>query len=305
VNTLLLLAGGGVAAYFLLRDRLAQAATPPSTPAPPPLHTALPAPAPNPAPIAPQQTGRPPSRPPQISTSAPPSRTPAGATRPDGPVVPKTLRPLGGKWVWPVPRWEGRAPVISDGFGTPRPATGTSHAGVDIMFARISSDPFPVGSANGTKNFVMPSGWMAIAASDGVLWSAGHTPRGFAVVIDHGEIATFYTHLDTLFVPQLKPPAKGNKPDKVIPIKAGQPLGVIGGDPTVYPHLKHVHFELWLGGPADAVDPRPLMGAWQVFTPSDLAPFFPSLRNARRDGPRPDLVSVVAHHRAWPGERQR
>jgi len=31
--------------------------------------------------------------------------------------------------------------VISDGYGSPRP--GMLHAGVDLMFARIATDPFP------------------------------------------------------------------------------------------------------------------------------------------------------------------
>jgi len=47
---------------------------------------------------------------------------------------------------------------------------------------------------------------------------------------------------------------------------------VIGADPLDPAHLKHLHFELWLGGPADAIDPQPLMKTWQVFTPNDIAP---------------------------------
>jgi hypothetical protein len=171
--------------------------------------------------------------PPQITASASPQRAPELPTpKPPQPLV------LPGQWGWPVPRWDGRAPVISDGFGSPRP--GMRHMGVDIMFARIASDPFPVGTPNGTKGFVMPDAWMAVAAGDGILWSSGHTPRGFAVVIDHGTVATFYTHLDTLFVPQVKPPTKGLSPAKVIPIKAGQPLGVIGGDPQTPQRIKHL-----------------------------------------------------------------
>ena len=241
MNPLLWLGAGGAAAYLLLRHKDAAAAAP--------------------APATPTQA--PPSaKPPQITTSAPPFTGELAAPKP--PIVQLT-----GRWGWPVPRWQGRAPVISDGFGSPRPPA--THMGVDLMFGRIASDPFPIGP-NGSKAFVMPDAWMAVAASDGVLWSAGRTPRGFAVVIDHGNVATFYQHLETLLVPEAKPPAKGTPRDQLIQIKAGQPLGVIGADPLDPAHLKHLHFELWLGGPANAIDPQPLMKTWQVFTPNDIAP---------------------------------
>jgi len=41
------------------------------------------------------------------------------------------------------------------------------------MFGRISTDAFGMNGPNGSKLFVMPDGWPAVAASDGVLWSAG------------------------------------------------------------------------------------------------------------------------------------
>jgi murein DD-endopeptidase MepM/ murein hydrolase activator NlpD len=210
---------------------------------------------------------------------------------------------LTGRWGWPVPRWQCRAPVISDGFGSPRPPPYDKHQGVDLMFGRIASDPFPSGP-NGSKAFVMPDAWMAVAASDGVLWSADRTPRGFAVVIDHGNVATFYQHLEVLLVPPAKPPAKGTPKDQLIRIKAGQPLGVIGADPLDQSHIKHLHFELWPGGPASGIDPQPLMKTWQIFTSDDVAPFLQAIhRNAPKKRParRPDFVSVRGYERRWPG----
>ena len=128
--------------------------------------------------------------------------------------------------------------------------------------------------------------------------SSGYTPRGFAVVIDHLKYATFYTHLDTLFVPEVKPPAKGVTPARVIDIKAGQPLGVIGADPQDRERIKHLHFEVWRGGPGEAIDPESYMKSWQVFTPNDVARFLPSLtRNAKRS----DFVQVRGYERRWPG----
>jgi Peptidase family M23 len=165
---------------------------------------------------------------------------------------------LPGKWVWPVPITRGRMPVVSSGWGSPR--GDRQHEGVDIMFRRVPSDPYPVGSPNGSKLFVMPEDVLAVAASEGKVWSAGRTPRGFSVVIDHGEhvkAATYYTHMDTLLV---KPTARGRSGERV---KAGQPLGIVGADPMDARHLKHLHFALWAGGPSDAVDAEPLMKAWE------------------------------------------
>jgi murein DD-endopeptidase MepM/ murein hydrolase activator NlpD len=190
--------------------------------------------------------------------------------------------------------------VISDGYGSPRP--GQRHLGVDVMFSRIASDAFGTTGPNGSKAFVMPDGWPAIAASDGVLWSAGWSPRGFEVVLHHGGIATYYQHLRALYVPQTKAPASGTAPGTLRRIQAGEPLGLIGGDPTNPPHLMHLHFELWPAGPASAVDPAPLMKTWQVFDPTDVAPFFAAAtRNAaRRRAIGPGMVSVRAHERRRP-----
>ncbi len=101
-------------------------------------------------------------------------------------------------------------------------------------------------------------GCVAVAASDGVVWSAMQTPRGFAVVIDHAptKVATFYTHLEKLLV---TPTANAKAGERV---RAGQPIGIIGADPLDGEHLKHLHFEIWLGGPNDAIDPAPVMRSW-------------------------------------------
>jgi Peptidase family M23 len=172
--------------------------------------------------------------------------------------APTLATPLPGRWVWPVPRWSGRAPAISDGFGMR--GNGVHHNGVDLMFARATADTLRAGTPNGTAHFVMPDGMRAIAASDGVVWSAMQTPRGFAVVIDHGpaKVATFYQHLEKLLV---TPTAKAKSGERV---RAGQPIGIIGADPLDGEHLKHLHFELWLGGPNDAIDPAPVMRGWNV-----------------------------------------
>lgn len=207
--------------------------------------------------------GAPPSSPP---SGAPPGK-PNGGAPPSSPPAPDGKPPfssLPGRWVWPVPIWRGRKPVISSGWGTPR--GDRQHEGVDVMFWRLPSDPYPVRSPNGSKLFVLPEGVFALAAADGKVWSAGWTKRGFSVVIDHGElgkIATYYTHLSTLL---LQPTSRGASGQRVI---AGQPLGVIGADPMDRNGLKHLHFALWLGGPNDAVDPASLMKSWAMVRSPD------------------------------------
>src|SRR5690606_33340586 len=107
--------------------------------------------------------------------------------------------------------------------------------------------------------FVMPPGVRALAASDGFVWSAARTPRGFAVVIDHGAIgfATLYTHLSGLLV---APTQRGSSRERIY---AGQPIGIVGADPQDPQGLPHLHFELWKGGPGEALDPAPLMRWWE------------------------------------------
>lgn len=163
-----------------------------------------------------------------------------------------------GQWWWPLPSWNGRAPVISDGFDSPR-AGYPRHGGVDLMYARAPSDMFAAGSPNGSRAFVMPDGVTALAAADGVVWSAMRTPQGFAVVLHHAEpFATFYTHLERLLV---APTARAQAGERV---RAGQPIGIVGASPLDAEHLKHLHFELWRSNAATKLDPALAMRGWHV-----------------------------------------
>ncbi|MGE0548807.1 MAG: peptidoglycan DD-metalloendopeptidase family protein [Kofleriaceae bacterium] len=216
--------------------------TPPSpTPGAPPPKPAL-QPQPKPAP-------QPPAPPKPSPTSPPQSVTPPQPVAP-----PPQLR---GRWVWPVPMWNGRKPVISSGWGSPR--KHGPHRGADIMFKREKGDPFPDRTPNGSKWHVMPDDVVAVAASDGIVWSAGWTSGGFAVVIDHGpqKVATFYTHISKLLVAPTDRAKSGQR------VYAGQPIGIIDFDPRDGQRLKHLHFELWLGGPKDAVDVAPIIKSWE------------------------------------------
>ena len=301
MNPLLWLGAGGLVAYLFLRTREgASAASAPTTAsaAEPQASVAAPTPS-SPSIVAGHAAPTGPTKsPPQQITASPPSRAEV-VSNPQATVI-----RLGGRWCWPVPRYQGRAPVISDGFGSHRPSfPGGQHKGVDLMFARIASDKFPIGP-NGTKGFVMPDAWLAVAAADGVLWSVGYTQHGGAVVLDHGGVATFYTHLETLLFPEIRAPAK-DTPKHLLPrVKAGQPLGIIGADPLDPQRIRHLHFELWTGGPENAIDPAPVMKSWEVFGPDDVAPFLsPVTRNAAKkaSSKHPDFVQVRAHTRPWPG----
>ncbi|HEY4240757.1 MAG TPA: M23 family metallopeptidase [Kofleriaceae bacterium] len=198
-------------------------------------------------------------------------------------VVPGAATPLPGRWICPLPTYGGRggrAPVISNPYKLP------AHHGTDLMYARVASDAahpeLRAGGPNGTANFVIPEGARAIAAADGVLWSAAQTPRGWTVVLDHSKtarIATYYTHLSTLLVPHL---SRANPPASPIEIRAGQPLGLVGADPMDREHVRHLHFEIWSPDHDHPLDPGEYLKGWEVVADTDVTPFGvpPQIRNA-------------------------
>lgn len=180
--------------------------------------------------------------------------------------------PPPGRWVWPVPRWRGRAPVVSDGYGSPRVGgnRGAIHRGADVMFRRRwrseLTDVYPAHAPHSRGHF-MPPGTLALAASDGEIWSAGWTPRGYSVVLSHGAPwATYYTHLSALRVGETR---RGRTRQRVV---AGQPLGVIGADPKDANAIAHLHFEIWYGGNGlAAIDPHPYLRGWPVVDAPEVA----------------------------------
>ena len=204
--------------------------------------------------------------------------------------------PLPGRWVWPVGIWQGRKPEISDGFATRRRLPSgelVTHGGVDFMYRRRPGDPWKAGTPNGTPNFVMPDHRAALAASDGVVWSAANTPRGWTVVIDHGprKFATYYTHLSSLLVAAKQP------------VSAGTPLGIIGADPLDGEHVMHLHLEVWRGGAEGRFDPQRIIEtSWEyVSDPGDL----PRTLVARNGSHRPNDgsgydIPVITHYRRAP-----
>lgn len=163
---------------------------------------------------------------------------------------------------FPVAKWNGRMPVISQGY------RAEDHHGVDVMFRRVPEDAtrFPVGTPNGSKNFVAPDDASVVAWRAGTLWSAGWADNGYFAIVDHGKpYASLYLHMKSLSVPARKAGAGGPR------IAEGQQLGIVGASPVDPEGLIHLHFEIWQNGGAEAhVDPRPLLEGARVIT---LAPW--------------------------------
>lgn len=183
-------------------------------------------------------------------------------------------------WVFPVPTVGDRRPQISDGWGSPRTlpdGTTTKHLGADIMFRRRDRrdliDVYKPGTVNGERWYFMPDNVPTLAAAAGTVHFARRTPVGFTVIIRHPTgWATYYTHLSSLAV------STGDN------VTAGQPIGIIGGNPADRMPLKHLHFELWRHGTrAGVIDPRPYLDVWPHVSLHDWTPGDPSaaaLRNA-------------------------
>lgn len=194
---------------------------------------------------------------------APSSATPAAPSAPRA-QRPRVPRPETRGWVWPVPIFDGHAPEISSGFG---PRGDHEHLGVDVMFRRASTDDYadhyPPRTRHGSPSgrWFMPDQIPALAAGPGRVVFASRTPKGHTVVIDHGPIRTYYTHLQTLFVDEVD----GWNGRQLV--EAGRPLGIIGGNPEEGRRaLMHLHFEAWQGRGRRAVDPRPMMAGWRYLT---------------------------------------
>jgi len=170
------------------------------------------------------------------------------------PAILDASAPHAAPWVWPLPVLGDRLPVISQSWRSFDDAD--PHLGVDVMYRAPS--------VGGRARFEVPDGVAVLAAGAGRVRFADDTGRGHAVIIEHrGGRATYYVHMETLFV------ARGE------PVEPGQPLGVVGYDPTDAHRVRHLHFEIWRHGTrSSAIDPGPSLATW------------PRLRHTAGDGPR-------------------
>ena len=187
----------------------------------------------------------------------------------------------GGGWVWPVPTLvlpDAQYPaVVSDGFGPGKRDGGKrAHAGVDVMYKRRTLvdqvAPYPPGTRLGSTRFFAPTGTPILAARDARVWSVKKTPRGIAVVLDHGKPwATFYTHLASTALDEHEDGKRveraglvGRRRTDPQLVMAGEVIGTMGHDPTGNAPT-HLHFECWYKGAGSdaAVDPEKAMARWR------------------------------------------
>ena len=151
------------------------------------------------------------------------------------------------QWSWPLPDYQGRAPVISSGFKRPK------HLGADIMYQRL--EPGEPDLPWVTKRFEMPRGLPILAVGPGNVWSVTRGKKGQQIIIvDHhtvagyGPLATMYIHGDFAVV------KKGDV------VKAGTVLARVSHSGT---NIAHLHFacstdvkDKW------GVDPATLLSQW-------------------------------------------
>jgi murein DD-endopeptidase MepM/ murein hydrolase activator NlpD len=161
-------------------------------------------------------------------------------------------------WVWPVPvAPDGRTPRISDGFhraGDMSVRAGVGHRGQDVMFRKR----WPTAPRHpwSSRWYEMLPHIPALAAQEGVVVRCGRLDTGWHVIVDHGDgVGTGYHHLSELLDVQV-----GSH------LRAGQPLGIVGGSPVGY-GLVHLHFDVAVDGRfIDAAKP---MRRWSYLTLSD------------------------------------
>lgn len=159
-------------------------------------------------------------------------------------------------WRWPVETLDaGRFPDFADGQARrlPEVSDGMSvrdtgpHDGVDIMYKRTRRRLPKLPDSSWLYD--MPDGIRALATARGkVSVSKDIGTGGWVKVWHRGNLATQYLHLAERFV------APGDV------VEAGQPLGVVGFNPSGY-KLRHLHFELLRDGKTP-IDPEPYMPGW-------------------------------------------
>lgn len=165
-------------------------------------------------------------------------------------------------WVWPVPRWLGRLPTISDHFSAVATRGHRQHLGADITFRKVPGDPIGKIPHDATPQFISPLGTPIVAAGPGKIWTIKQTELGLSVQIDHGNVGSaggvnsFYQHLDSFS----RPWRKGDS------VYAGDQLGTMGYSPSDPEGFRHLHFELWFPTRKAVRDPAPYMRNWRKIT---------------------------------------
>ncbi len=188
---------------------------------------------PTPTPTA---TATPRATPTGVPTAFPPSTAAPPVSNSTVPPVKKApsveQRLTGGGYAFPV---YGTRVRVADTFGADRPKPIRIHQGVDIF---------------------APFGAPVVAVRDGRLSHVGTLPisgNRLWLHTDNGD-AFFYAHMSA-FSEAARNGAR---------VKAGAVLGFVGNTGDAEPTPPHLHFEVHPGGmKKDAVDPYPIVTAWQ------------------------------------------
>ena len=156
---------------------------------------------------------------------------------------------------WPVTRYHGRTPEVSDGFQAFVTPAHRAHQGVDIMLRRAPWEPPAL--PRGSSSYFAPVGWFVVAVAGGRIARVKYDPaRGLNVTIVHfaGEdspAVTFYQHMEGS--PNV---AAGDD------VAAGDVLGLVGQPPS-HDSPAHVHFGAYADDTgANSLDPAPWLQRW-------------------------------------------
>jgi hypothetical protein len=154
-------------------------------------------------------------------------------------------------WVWSMPIWEGKVPVVSSGFN--RHQVGEpgdddyerQHLGADSAYKNSSAQVPNLPEVS--KWYHCPSNTIPmIAMGAGHIWFADETDQGWTIKIDHHDwygfpLISYYTHMSDLFVPVWSKNGEGLGGGEYV--HAAQQIGYVGCSPK-NPNLNHSHTEL-------------------------------------------------------------
>ncbi len=167
-------------------------------------------------------------------------------------------------WVWPLPSFEGRAPVIFDHLVAsafdPEDATFEQER-VLLAYVHVPPprDPAAAWRSN-TRSCFLPL-TPVYAVQDGEITFAEATDRGCSVLLDH--VGGWATHYKNLALMLCNPRHQWKRGDGER-VRAGDAIGYAGSQAGLRP----LRFELWKQLPAEqggyfrTVDPRPRMETW-------------------------------------------
>lgn len=155
--------------------------------------------------------------------------------------------------IYPLPRYQGRDPAISSGFG-PRGTPPRMHSGADIAYHAIEGDPPYQGryTAERSRNYFGPGDVPVLAAHTGQVMISRDEPisRGVIEIRNAGSTdRTVYRHLSERSV------TEGQT------VIAGQRIGTMGASKDT--PFRHLHFGV-RDERGKLVDPRPYLATANV-----------------------------------------